>query len=282
MQQLKHQLDLLPNFLQKELTIAAGNTDGLSDQNLIARYKMTAETLIAAKRLGYKPSKSDSAFDKMPAMSKSDVEQMATFKPAARLENHPYWQSARRGMTYVVLKYLNEFCKGLAGIEASLIKEAEIQRAAEIARQRAVEMETLRLKQEAARQLLQRQVEEAARVAAELAARQLAKQQVEAAAAELAQRKMDEAALQEARAALEVVVAQPPESAGNTAAADATENVAAPRQAEHVVVVPGPAAMAEINHATLELKRSIESSVRQYSLVIRPYLEIQDASVRVT
>lgn len=184
--------------------------------------------------------------------------------------------------------FINQLDVVLAQLHEAARQHAQRQ-AEESARQLAQ-----RQAEEAARQLAQRQAEEAARLhaqrqaeeiarqlaqrkaeeAAQLGARQLAQQQAEAAAYALAQRKAKEAALEEIRLALELSTASKSEAAGTSTNIG---EVPAPRASEVSPVkmigfIPGPAAMAKIEQATLMLKHSIDSAVAQYASAISPYL----------
>jgi flagellar biosynthesis GTPase FlhF len=176
--------------------------------------------------------------------------------------------------------HLDNFVHQLSAVIAQIHEAARLhaqRQSEEAARQmaqrqaeEAARLHAQRLAEEAARQLAQRQAEEAA----QLAARQLADQQAYAAAQALAEQKAQEAALQEARLALElvpVIPEQSPEAAFNNEPSSSETALTNSSLAE-IAFMPGPAAMAEIDRATLALKQSIDAAVIQYASAISPYL----------
>jgi hypothetical protein len=182
---------------------------------------------------------------------------------------------------------LDNFVHQLLGVFNQLHEAARLraQRQAE----EAARLEAQRQAEEAARQLAQRQAEEAARLNAQrlaeeaarhVAARELAEQQAYAAAQALAEQKAQEAALQEARLALELasVVTTLPKTPVSPEQASSEINPAA-TPAREIVFIPGPAAMAEIDRATLVLKQTIDAAVIQYAAAIGPHLKASETVV---
>lgn len=186
----------------------------------------------------------------------------------ARLEAQRQAEDAERRRVH------EEAVRQLAQRQAEEAARLAAEHAARQLAQRQAEEATRLAAEQAARQLAQ-QAEEATRLAAEQAARQLARHQAEAAAQALAQREADEFALYEARLALELVAtvsAQPVEDAVNTDGALIASSVQEKVSAHEILFVPGPAAVAEIDRATLVLKHSIEAAVTQYASAISPHL----------
>jgi hypothetical protein len=262
MKEITTQLDLLPKFLRSEVTVAAGETAGLSPQELAERYRTTADAMVVKKRASYVPSMLDHEEAKAPTPSKADIEKIAAFN--LPLNNHPVTNQIRTSLMYYVLKYLATFSKNIFAIETNLKHQANLARAAEAARQQAVAQEKLRIQGEAARKIAQREAAEAARLAAELAARRLAHEQTELVMKALAQRKAEEAALQDMRTVLWATPVKPDELPGS---------IQKHSSARPIGFMPGPAAIAEIERATLLMKHSIDNAVEQYALAITPYLK---------
>lgn len=277
MHEINQFLNQLPYSIRAELTAHVGDTSGFTPVQRVAHHRAVAQNLIANKRSLYEPLQPG---DEMASLI------------ADMLEGHdlsmvsgPAHQPFARWVTYEIIKRLQAFINNLAPVQTRLEQEAHqraaqaAQEAARIAAQRqAEEAERRRTQEEAARLQAQREAEAAARLAADQAARLLAKQQSEAAARAFAQRKAEEAALEESRMALALVKASMRQSETPAEANNGiTKHSAEQRAASEIVFIPGPAAMAEIDRATLTLKHSIDAAVAQYASAIGPYLNTSPA-----
>lgn len=270
MHEITHQLNQLPNAIHSELNAHVGHTAGLPPHELIAHYRWVAHHLIAQKRAQYEPLAPHGEI----ASLITDMLQSGDLGFVAGAPHDPF----PRWATHQIITHLQTFTNNLAPVQIRLEQEAH-QRAVQAAQQAQQQEE------EAARQLAQRQVEKAARLhaqrlaeeaahelarrqaeeAAQWAARQLAEQQALAAAQALAQQKANEVALQEARVKLKLATAAKVE-------AESASSTPANRAKPEIVFIPGPAAIAEIDRATLALKHDIDAVVTQYASAIAPYL----------
>ncbi|MFJ3521603.1 hypothetical protein ACIPO9_03915 [Pseudomonas sp. NPDC090203] len=277
MHDINLQLNQLPYAIRAELTAHVGDTSGFTAIQRVAHHRAVANNLIAYKRSLYEPL---APGDEMAGVI-ADMLQGTDLSFITGPAHQPF----PRWATHEIIKYLQVFVNNLAPVQTRLEQEAHqravqaAQEAARIAAQRqAEEAERRRIQEEAARLQAQREAEAAARLAAEQAARLLATQQAEAAARALAQRKAEEAALEEARMALALAEASMPQPATPAEANDGnTEQSAEHRPAREIFFIPGPAAMAEIDRATLALKHSIDAAVAQYASAIGPYLNTSPA-----
>jgi flagellar biosynthesis GTPase FlhF len=268
----------LPQRLKLEIPAHLGSTDGMSEVQIVTRYKDVAlglkSTKLAALPPGYAPHSGHLTAQEFNGLGSP----VGVAPEIAEITN--------QFIAYESAWHLENFVNQLQAVVNQLDEAArvEAQRQAE----EAARQEAQRQAEEAARQLAQRQAEEAARLhaqrlaeeaARQLAARQLAEQQAYAAEQALAEQKAQEAALQEARLALElaaVVTTQPTETAVSTEPTS-NEIIPATNPAREIVFIPGPAAMAEIDRATLALKHSIDAAVAQYASDIGPYLNTSPA-----
>jgi len=209
---------------------------------------------------------------------------------------NPFEDSVQAHITAESIRFLNLFINGLSSIQARLADEERQRQAAELLAKRQAEEAALQLAQrqaeeaarlhaqhqaaEAGRQLAQRQAEEAA----QLAARQLAQQQAETAARALTQRRAEEAALEEMRLALELRPASGSQAAQIPAviAEGSAPKTSAAHPVKEIVFIPGPAAMAEIERATLVLKRNIDVAVTEFASAIAPHLRMPEVTVNAT
>lgn len=250
----------LPQRLQVEISAHLGSTAGMSEVQIATRYKDVAWWLRSVKLAtlppGYAPHSGHLTAQEFNGLG-------APVGVAPELA-----EILNQFIAYESSWHLDNFVHQLLAVITQL-HEAARQQAQREAEQAARQL-AQRQAEEAARQLAQRQAEEAAR----LAARQLAEQQAHASAQALAQQKAQEAALQEARRALEIMSAVPVKPAGAPAqtASTSVETASRGRAAQAISFVPGPAAMAEIDRATLVLKQGIEAALTQYALAIAPYL----------
>ncbi|WP_133751280.1 hypothetical protein [Pseudomonas sp. LP_7_YM] len=275
----------LPQRLQIEISAHLGSTAGMSEVQIVSRYRDVAWWLRSVK-LATLPANyevpaghlSAKEFDRMGGPSPGVAPHLAAIMNEWFAYESAWHLEKFINQLQAEVARLHEFAQQQAQRRAEEASRQLAQRQAEeaarqLAQRQAEEAARLhaqRLAEDAARQLAQRQAEEAAR----LAARQLAEQQAHAAAEALAQQKAQEIALQEARVALELaaaVQAQPSETALDSEAA-LSGSAAAKTFAPRIVFIPGPAAMAEINRATLVLKQSIDAAVTQYASAISPYL----------
>lgn len=276
MHEITHQLNQLPNAIHPEFNAYVGNTAGLPPHEVIAHYRWVAHHLIALKRAQYEPLAPHGEIASLitEMLQGSDL----GFVVGAPHDPFPRWA------THQIITHLQTFTNKLAPVQTRLEQEAH-QRAVQAAQQaqnlaeEAARLEAQRQAEEAARLHAQRLAEQAAlelarrqaEEAAHFAARQLAEQQALAAAQALAQQKAEEAALQEARVKLELAVAVEKE----IESANIAPSTEIPRE---FVFIPGPAAMAEIDRATLVLKRSIDSAVTLYASAIAPHLNTTETS----
>lgn len=284
----------LPQRLQIEISAHLGSTAGMSEVQIVTRYKDVAWWLRSVKLATLPPGYAShsghltaqefnglgSPVGVAPELAEI-MNQFIAYESCWHLDNFAHQLLA-------VITQLHEAARQQAQREAEEAARQLAQRQAEeaarlLAQRQAEEAARLhaqRLAEDAARQLAQRQAEEAA----QLAARQLAEQQAKAAAEALALQQAQEAALQEARIALELaaaVQARPSETPANTdniLSESATADTPAPK----IVFIPGPAAMAEIDRATLVLKQSIDAAVSQYASAISPYLNAADNTAHAT
>lgn len=86
----------------------------------------------------------------------------------------------------------------------------------------------------------------------------------------LAQRREEEAALEQARSALELAAVKQAEL--NQTLSDDMRTGGALTPTQHIVFIPGPTTVAEIEHATSTLKLAIDVAVEQFAAAITPYL----------
>lgn len=275
-------LSQLPQKLQAEIAAHLGSTTGMSETQIVSRYRQVAEWLKSVKFAsvphGYQPGPGHltaQEFDNIdpnppgvaPQFTKIFVELIA-YESAWYLSNFAQELSALENHLNELARQeaerqAEEAARQLAQRQAEEAARLEAQRQAE----EAARLHAHRLAEQAALELARRQAEEAA----QFAARQLAEQQALAAAQALAQQKAEEAALQEARVKLELAVAVEKE----IESANIAPSTEIPRE---IVFIPGPAAMAKIDRATLALKRSIDSAVTLYASTIAPYLNTTDTS----
>jgi hypothetical protein len=269
MHEINRQLSQLPRAVRLDVEAHAGQTSAMTPAQLAAHYRVVAQSLIEQKRSRYQP---------MPPgdeMARTIIDMLQGNDLS--FIGGPAYQPFPRWVTHQIIELLQGFISNLAPIQARLEQEARhlaLQAAQEVARlegeRRAEDAERRRIQEHAVRQLAQQQAEEAIRLAAEQAARQ----QAEAAAQAHAQRE-NEVTLNEARLALELVTAvaaQPVEAAVNTDGALIIPSAQEKVPTHEILFVPGPAAMVEIDRATLLLKHSIDVAVTQYVSAISPYL----------
>jgi DNA segregation ATPase FtsK/SpoIIIE-like protein len=283
-------LQQLPQVLQSEIAAHLGSTAGMSELQTVGRYRDVAwhirNAKLASLPAGYEAVPPHLTSDEFNGMSSGSVDTTGVA---------PYFLEIRRqilasegawflenflNQTAVVQTQLAEAAQQLAQRQAEEAARQLAQRQAEEAArqlaQRQAEEAARQLAQrqaeEAARQLAQRQAEEVARLAAEAAARQLAQQQAEAAAQAFAQRMAEEEALREARLALELAAVPATVEARIEGAINQGESPVV-REAMEIRFIPGPAATAEIELATLKLKHSVDAAVSQFASDIGPYLK---------
>jgi hypothetical protein len=274
MHEINHQLNQLPRAVRLDVEAHAGHRTAMTPVELVAHYRAIAQSLIEQKRSRYQPlppgdEMARTIFDMLQGNDLS-------FIGGSAHQPFPRW------VTHQIIKFLQVFINNLTPLQNRFEHEARqlaLQAAAEVARlegqRRAEDAERRRIQEDAANQLAQQQAGDAIRLAAEQAARQLAAQQAEAAAQALAEREADEMALYEARLALELVTevaAQPVDVAMKPDGALISPVVHEKLPVHGIQFVPGPAAMAEIDRATLLLKHSIDAAVNQYVAAISPYL----------
>lgn len=272
----------LPQRLQSEISAHLGSIVGMSEVQIVTRYKDVAwwlrSTKLAALPPGYIPHSGH-----LTAQEFNGVGSPVGVAPEiAEITN--------QFIAYESAWHLDNFVHQLLALINQLHEAARLQ--AQRQAEEASRVEAQRQAEEAARQLAQRQAEEAARLhaqrlaeeaARQVAARQLAEQQAYAAAQALAEQKTREAALQEARLALElalVVPALPEAPVGPGQTLSGTIPAATPMR--EIVFIPGPAAMAEIDRATLVLKQTIDAAVIQYASAISPFLKAPETVVHAT
>lgn len=289
MYEVTHQLNQLPNAVRSEMTAHAGHTDGMAPLQLVTHHRAIAHNIIAQKRARYEPLPPHGEMASLISdmLQGNDL----SFLSGAAHQPFPRW------VTHEIVKSLQDFINNLAPLQSKLEQESH-QRAAhaaqmaqrqaeEAARQlaqrqaeEAARLHAQRMAEEAARQLAQRQVEEAA----QLAARQLAQHQAETAARALAQHRAEEAALEEMRLALELKPASGSQAAQIPAvieegSATKTSNA---HPVKEIVFIPGPAAMVEIERATLVLKRNIDVAVTEFASAIAPHLRMPEVTVNAS
>jgi DNA segregation ATPase FtsK/SpoIIIE-like protein len=283
-------LQQLPHVLQSEIAAHLGSTAGMSELQTVGRYRDVAlyvrNAKLASLPAGYEAIPPHLTLDEFNGMASGSVDSTGVA---------PYFLEIRRQIlasegawflenflnhTAVVQTQLAEAAQQLAQRKAEEAAQQLAQRQAEEAARRLAQRQAeeaarqlaQRHAEEAARQLAQRQAEEAARLAAEAAARRLAQQQAEAAAQAFAQSMAEEEALREARLALELAAAPATIEARIESAINQGESPVL-REAMEIRFIPGPAATAEIERATLKLKCSIDEAVSQYASDIDPYLK---------
>lgn len=277
-------LHQLPQRLQIEVTAHLGSIAGMSELQITTRYKDVAWWLRSVKLAtlppGYAPHSGHLTAQEFNGLGApvglapeiaEITNQFIAYESAWHLDTFVHQLSA-------VIAQIHEAARLHAQRQAEEAARQMAQRQAEeaarqLAQRQAEEAARLhaqRLAEEAARQLAQRQAEEAA----QLEARRLAEQQAYAAAQALAEQKAQEAALQEARLALELVPVIPEQAleAAFTKEPSSSETALTNSSVDEIAFMPGPAAMAEIDRATLALKQSIDAAVIQYAAAISPYL----------
>lgn len=288
-------LQQLPGSIQSEVVAHLGSTTGMSDLQIVERYRDAASQLRAAKLASippYAPGERDDAghltLDQFNSMVGADL----SFMSVPLVEVH------RQIIASEVVWYLNNFINQLSSTHAQMIEAArqEAQRQAEEAARRRAQQQA----EEAARQLARRRAEEADRLhaqqlaeqqarelqerrakeAAEVAARQLAEQQAEAAAQVLINERAQESALREARLATELVAAtrEPIPQTHSDGSGEPEDDVADSQALRHLLFIPGPLAMAEVERATVALKQRIDAAVAEYASSIGPYLTTPSTS----
>lgn len=270
----------LPHVIQNEISSRLGSTVGMSELQVVVRYRDVAWQL-RSSRLASLPANYQSGPGHI------SVDDLNSRSGSFGVGVSPEIQEiVRQFIAYEEAWYLENFLNQLATLQAHLAQRQAEEAARQLAQRQAEEAAQLLAQQQAeeaarqlarqqaedaARQLAQQRAEEAARLAAEAAAQQLAQQQAKAAALALAQRLAEEEALREARLALELATAptgnEP--AAGSVGAEDQPFN----REALKIHFIPGPAATAEIEQATVKLKHSIDAAVGQFASDIAPYLK---------
>lgn len=286
-------LQQLPQLLQSEVSELIGSTAGMPEIDVLIKYRDVAASLKAAKlakvRTGYTPRPERMTPQQIDAWSRQQNILAPGRGKIALVTRHIPYECALLLDSFVtqisaLITHLQEAARLRAQHQADEAARQQAQRQAEEAARQfaqrqaeeAARLHAQRLAEEAARQLAQRQAEEAA----QLAARQLAEQQAYAAAQALAEQKAQAAAIQAARLALElapVVTPQPHETAVS-AEHSLSDTFSETGPAREIVFIPGPAAMAEIDHATLVLKNSIDAAVALYASAIGPHLNAPQAS----
>jgi len=281
-------LQQLPNVLQLEIAAHLGSIAGMTELQIVSRYRDVAAYLKQSKLASIQPSDQGypghltvEEFNSMsgaplPGVAPVFVElhrQLLASEGAWYLENFI-------NQLFTVQAHLEQAARQLAQQQAQEAARQLAQRQAHEAAQRLAQQQAeeaarqlaQRQAEEAARQLAQQQAAEAARLAAQAAARQLAQQQAQAAALAFAQRAAEEQALREARLALELAAAP---ASVEVPIEDAINRSESPvlREATEIRFIPGPAATAAIEQATVKLKRSIDASISQFASDIGPYLK---------
>jgi hypothetical protein len=258
-------LHQLPHKLQAEIASHLGSIAGMSQIQIVARYRQVAEWLKSVKLSGV-----PHGYEAGPGhLTAQEFDNINPNPPGVAPEFTKIFVEL---IAYESVWYLGNFSQQLAALEHHLNELARQEAARQLAQRQAEEaarQEAQRRAEEAARLHAQRLAEEAAR---QVAARQLAEQQALAAAQALAQQKAEEAALRDARLKLELASATEDESAlenGEIAAGASTG----------IGFIPGPAALSEIDRATLVLKHSIESAITLYASAIAPYFNNPTDSV---
>ena len=288
-------LQQLPGSIQSEVIAHLGSITGMSELQIVERYRDAASQLKAAKLASippYAPGERNYpghlTLDQFNSMVGADL----SFVSASLVEVH------RQLIASEAVWYLSNFINQLSSTHAQMIEAArqEAQRRAEeaarqlaqqqaeeAARQRArqqaeaaARLHTQRLAEQQARELEQRRANEAA----QLAARQLAEQQAEAAAQALINQRAQESALREARLATELVAArkEPIPQTRSDASGEPEDDLADSQALRHLLFVPGPLAMVEVERATVVLKQRIDTAVAEYASSIGPYLTTPSTS----
>lgn len=287
-------LQQLPGSIQSEVIAHLGSTSGMSELQIVERYRDAASQLRAIKLASippYAPGEGDNAghltLDQFNSMVGADL----SFMSAPLVEVH------RQIIASEVVWYLNNFINQLSSTHAQMIEAArqEAQRRAEEAARQLAQQQA----EEAARQLARQRAEEAARLhaqqlaeqqargrakeAAEVAARQLAEQQAEAAAQALINQRAQESALREARLATELVAAtkEPIAQTRSDGSGEPEDDLADSQALRHLLFIPGPLAMAEVERATVVLKQRIDAAVAEYASSIGPYLNTPSTSAGI-
>jgi hypothetical protein len=249
MEELNHQLQLMPQFLQSEVHSRVGSLQGLSPSRVVNRYRVLAQEIALTKRTSLRQDHIDNAnfFRGRTISTKKDVENMNTLRelPGPRATDF-YSLSMDADFVMQCVGFLTTFGNNLGQIQSRL-EDAERRQAQEAGLQAAK-----RQAEEATRELAQRQAEEAARLTAERvraesiavdqrrkeAAMQLAQRQVEAAGAALAQRRAEEEALRSSTL--------PPASTGV------------------VQLIRGPEGLPMIEIAVVNLKHAIDQAIEEF------------------
>jgi chemotaxis protein histidine kinase CheA len=281
-------LHQLPHTLQAEVSAHVGSVDGMSEIQVVIRYRDVAWQLrsiklasIPANYEAYPGHLTVNEYNDMAAATLEGVSQVFVDIHHQMIANEGAWYLENfHTQLMVILNRLTDAAQHHAQQQADEAARQDAQRRAEeeahrLAQQQAEEAARQliqRQAEEAARLEAQRQAEEAARLAAEEAARQLAKQQADAAAAAFAQRMAEEEALREARMALEITSVTHTEipAVGGEPTTRASESVTHPVQL--IRFIPGPAAKADIERATVELKRDMDVVITKFATAIEPFL----------
>lgn len=268
MHEINHELNQLPFSVRTEVDAHARHTHGMAPAQLVAHYRAIAQNLIEQKRARYLPL--------VPSDEMTSVitDLLHVSENLSNLING--WKNVpfSRWVTHEVIRFLQSFVNNLAPVQVRLEQEAHqraVQAEQEVARlaaQRHAEEVEHRRAQEAARQLAQHQAEEAARLAANLAALQLAQRQAEA----VAQRNTEETASRATHLALEIKANQDQLQQRVPYKGEATPPYVTEQLPPAIALIPGPAAMAEIERAKLVLKTSIETAIAHYAAAISPFL----------
>ncbi len=244
MEELQHHLHKLPSFLKAELTAQAGNTNGLSELQVIRQYYNATDQLINSKRAGLAQEHVDAAvanFGGTP-WSKEDLELSEQLRNMPGIRSmDPYSMSINAHFFLESNRFLNELKLRMKEIEARLVAEQAQRQAAEVARLQA-----------------QRAAEEAARIKAEEEARELARRQIEEAkqaALALARRQVEEAAQ-----------------------ALATRHNQPQVTNQSVAWAPGPETSQQITLALSNLGTSIEVAITAFHEVLQPHANLSDSA----
>jgi chemotaxis protein histidine kinase CheA len=281
-------LHQLPQTLQAEVSAHVGSVDGMSEIQVVIRYRDVAWQLrsiklasIPANYEGYPGHLTVNEYNDMAAATLEGVSQVFVDIHHQMIANEGAWYLENfHTQLMVILNRLTDAAQHHAQQQADEAARQDAQRRAEEEAHRLAQQQA----EEAARQLIQRQAEEtvrleaqrqaeeAARLAAEEAARQLAKQQADAAAAAFAQRMAEEEALREARMALELTATTNTEHpvAGEGPTTRGGEPIS--QEVQRIHFLPGPAATAEIERATVELKSDIDMVITKFATAIEPFV----------
>ncbi|GFM66173.1 hypothetical protein Q1J52_24755 [Pseudomonas lijiangensis] len=251
MEELQNHLNKLPSFLKAELTAQAGNTNGLSELQVIRQYCTAADQLINSKRAGLAQEHVNAAvanFGGTP-WSKEDLELSEQLRNMPGIRSmDPYSMSINAHFFLESNRFLNELKPRMKEIEARLVAEQAQRQAAEAARLQA-----------------QRAAEEAARIKAEEEARELARRQIEEAkqaALALARRQVEEAAQALAtRQAQDKAVDNQPQVTNQS-----------------VAWVPGPETSQQITLALSNLGASIEAAIMAFHEALQPHANLSDSA----